>query len=141
MLSKLIIVTDLHHFKLFTRNIDPKGRISLHLNVSKNSLNLHKKAHDELSDRDGNFHGIAGSGTGENHHAKLEKEHRRIKEISEEISIFLQDYPHEKWSFAAPQAINNQIIDLLPSSIKNNLVSNVYADLTNIPTDELLDYF
>lgn len=141
MLTKLIIVTDLDHFKLFTRKVDPKGKISLNLRMSKNSLNLHKKIGEEFFDGEGSSHGIRGSETGERHNIRLEKERRKIKEISEQIITVLENNPHQKWSLSAPKAINDHIVALLPESIKNRLRENLYADLTIIPSDEILAHF
>ncbi|MFH0710173.1 MAG: host attachment protein [Pseudomonadota bacterium] len=141
MLPKLIIVTDLDHFKLYTRKVDPKGKLSLSLSMSKNSLNLHKKIGEAFFDVQGSFHGIRGSGTGESYCSRVEKEQRKIKEISEQITTVLENNPHQRWSFSAPQAINNHIVELLPESIKNRLRENLYANLTAIPTDEVLAHF
>lgn len=141
MLPKLIIVTDLDHFKLYTRKVDSKGKIFLNLSMSKNSLNLHKKIGEAFFDVQGSFHGIRGSGTGESYNSRLEKEQRKIKEISEQIITVLKNSPHQKWSFSAPKSINDHIVELLPESMKDRLRENLYANLTTIPTDEVLAHF
>ena len=141
MLPKLIIVTDLDHFKLYTKKVDPKGKVSLNLSMSNSSLNLHKKRGEAFFDVEGSFYGIRGCGTGESYCKRLEKEQRKIKEISEQITTVLENNPHHKWSFSAPQAINDHIVEMLPESIKNRLRENLYANLTAIPTDEVLAHF
>lgn len=141
MSTKLIIITDLQRFKLFSSKVDPVGRESLDLLQSIDSLETHQRIREKVSDRQGNFHGIGGSGSGEDHNIGLEEERRRIKEIAQEISDALEEHEHEEWYLAAPKAINNQIVELLSSSAKNSMAINLHSDLTKIPDDQLLKHF
>lgn len=141
MSSKLIIVADLQHFKFFMSKVDPEGRESLDLQDSSDSLPVHQKMSEKVSDRKGNFQSDYGSGSSEDHHVAEEEERRRIKEIVEEISHVLKEHKNEKWYFAAPKAINKQIEELLDLSIKSNMILNLQADLTKIPQNELLEHF
>jgi len=141
MSIKLIIVTDLQRFKLFTIKEDPMGRESVELVQSIDSLETHERLRDKVSDRKGNFQGVGASGSGENHNLEEEEEHRRIKEIAAQISRSLQEYRHDSWYFSAPKAINNQIVELIDPAIKSTMTINLHADVTKIPDDQLLEYF
>lgn len=141
MSSKFVIVSDLQHFKFFTIKQDPLGRESLELLSSSDSLDVHLKVSEKVSDRKGNFQNAWGSGSGDDHHIDEEEEQRRIKELAQQISKVLQENPHESWYFAAPKAVNNQIVELLNPNVKKTLTINLPLDLTKIPTDEVLKHF
>jgi hypothetical protein len=141
MSSKLIIVTDLQRFKLFTTKVDPVGREAVVLMEGSESLDIHQRLNEKVSDQQGNFQGIGASGSGEDHNLELEEERRRIKEIAEQINKTLQQYADKSWYFAAPKAINNQIVELLNPSVKVTMVMNLHADLTKTPDHQLLEHF
>lgn len=141
MSSKLIIVTDLQRFKLFSTKRDPAGRESVELLESVDSLEAHQRMSEKVSDQQGNFQGVGASGSGEDHNVTLEQERRRIKEIAAQITKALKEHSHDSWSFAAPKAINNQIVELLDPAFKSNMSLNLHADLTKTPNNELLEHF
>ncbi|PNV82764.1 MAG: hypothetical protein C0627_08305 [Sulfurimonas sp.] len=141
MLPKLIVVADLQHFRLFGIKKDPLDRESLELLESVDSAETHKRVSEKVSDQHGNFKGVGASGFGEDHNIELEWERRRIKEIAEQISQVLQNHTHELWYFAAPKAINNQIVELLNDESKKSMKINLHSDLTNIPNNKLLEHF
>lgn len=141
MSSKLIIVADLQHYKLFTNKKDPLGRESLELVESIDNLETHQRMSEKVSDRKGNFQSVRGSGSGEDHNIAIEEERRRIKEISNQISNSLKNHSCKSWYFAAPKAINNKIVEQLDSASKEKLGVNLHADLTKIHDNELLEHF
>lgn len=141
MSSTLIIVADLQRFKLFSPKKDPVGRESVELIQSIDTLDIHQRLSEKVSDQHGNFQGVGASGAGEDHNVVLEHEHRRIKEIAAQISDALQNHPHENWYFAAPKAINNQIVELLNPAAKSSMTINLHSDLTKTPDDQLLEHF
>lgn len=141
MLPKLIVITDLQHFKLFETKKDPLGRESLELLESVDSADTHKRLSEKVSDQHGNFKSVGGSGAGEDHNLVLEWERRRVKEIGEQITDALQRHTHETWGLAAPKAINNQIVELLNDANKKSMKKNLPSDLTKIPNNKLLEHF
>ena len=141
MSTKLIIVADLQHFKFYTSKVDPLGRESLELVEGSDSLMIHQRLREKVSDRHGNFQSVSGSGFGEDHNLGLEEERRRIKEIAQEINNVLKEQGDKAWYFAAPKAINNQVVELLDPSVKKSMSINLQADLTNIPVTDLLGHF
>ncbi|QOY51208.1 host attachment protein [Candidatus Sulfurimonas baltica] len=141
MSQKLIIVADLQRFKLFTSKKDPMGRESVELLESGDSFDAHQKLSEKVSDQHGNFKGVGASGAGEDHNLKTEWERRRVKEIGEQISNVLHKHNHDSWYFAAPKAINHQILDVLDANEKKNMKINLPSDLTKIPNSRLLEHF
>jgi len=141
MSSKLIIVADLQRFKLFAIKEDPVGRKAVELVLTIDSLETHQRLREKVSDRKGNFQGVGASGSGEDHNLVLEEEHRRIKEIAAQLSKNLQDYSCDSWYFAAPKAINNQIVELIDPALKSTMTINLHSDLTKIPNDQVLEHF
>lgn len=146
MALELVIVTDLQRFKLFSIKKESLGRESLELLESVDNLEVHQRLSEKVSDQYGHFQGsgssgVNASGAGENHNLVAEGERRRIKEIVKQISEALQKHKHDSWYFCAPKAINNQIVELLNSKLKENMKINLHADLTKIPDDQLLKHF
>lgn len=142
MSFKLVIVADLQHYKLFNIKTDPTGRESLECLSSSDSLDIHQKPSEKLSDRAGHCETAWGrQGSGENHNMAEEEEQKRIKELVSQISSALSKYDHEEWFFAAPKHINNHIITHLTPALKNTLTRNLTLDLTKTPTNEILKHF
>ena len=136
----------MQRFKVFTVKTDPLGRESVDLLENIESLSPHQSLGEKMSDRQGNFQGMGASGVGasgknEEHNIVLEEEHRRIKEIAQQVSNSLTKYKHDSWYFAAPKATNNQIIALLNPIEVECISMNLHADLTKIPDDKLLSHF
>lgn len=142
MSSKIIIVTDLQRYKLYTTKQDPLGRESVELLESVDSLETHQRISEKVTDRMGDFQSSRGSGSaGEEQNLELEEEKRRIKEIAKQISNSLQNQNFKSWCLAAPKAINNQIVEHLDPHLREKLVINLHLDLTKIPDNELLEHF
>ena len=142
MSSKLVIVADSQHFKLFRVKADPMKRESLECLLSSDSLDIHQKPSEKLSDRLGHCETAWGvQGGGENHNMAEEEERKRLHELSKQISEALQKYPHELCYFAAPKSINHKIIEALSPALQKNITQNLALDLTKTPTDEILGHF
>lgn len=141
MSSKIIVLSDMQRFKVFSIKKDPMGRESVELLENIESLSTHQSLGEKMLDRQGNFQGVGASGKGEDHNVVLEEEHRRIKEIAGQVSSSLQKHKHDAWYFAAPKAINNQIMAHLTPTIQKNMSMNLHADLTKIPNDQILGHF
>jgi len=141
MSSKIIVITDMQRFKTFSVKKDPLGRESVELLENIESLSAHQSLGEKMSDRQGNFQGVGASGKGEDHNVVLEEEHRRIKEIAQQVSSSLQKHKHDAWYFAAPKAINNQIVAHLDPTIQKSMAINLHSDLTKMPDDQLLEHF
>ncbi len=142
MSSKLVIVADLQHFKLFRVKADPMKRESLECLLSSDSLDIHQKPSEKVSDRLGHCETAWGvQGGGENHNRAEDEERKRLQELSKKISEALQNYPHELCYFAAPKAINHRIFEALPPALQKSITKNLVLDLTKTPTDEILGHF
>lgn len=141
MESNLVIIVDLQHFKLFEIEEDPLKRKSVEIIKSSKNLDFYLKADEKYSDRKGNFTSAHSSGSNENQNLKLEEERRRIQDIVEQISDLLDKYEHTSWYFAAPEAINNQIIESLDEKYKESMKMNLKLNLANTPNNKILEHF
>lgn len=141
MKSNLIIIVDLQHFKLFRVEQDPLKRKSVEVIKSSEDLDLHLKASEKYSDRKGNFTSAHSSGSNENLNLIHEEERRRIQDIVDKITEVLSKQEHESWYFAAPEAINNQIVEQLDEKNVKNMDINLKLNLANTPNDQILDHF
>jgi hypothetical protein len=70
------------------------------------------------------------------------EESRRIcKQLADEIKKIVERNFGEGWSLAAPESICNQIVDLLPTEIRERIVEHVESDLIKTPVVKLLSHF
>ena len=67
---------------------------------------------------------------GEDHNEEMEFENRRIREIAGEITGILERENDHSWSLAAPDSINNRLVEHLPEHARESLATNIRADLT-----------
>ena len=154
MSPKLIIVADLQRFKLFITKMDPLERETVELMEGSESLDIHQRLREKVSDQQGNFKGVGARGTGgnhdigigakgsgEDHNMELEEERRRIKDIADQINKTIEQHAPLSWYFAAPKAINKQIVELLNPAVKMTMFINLHSDLTKTPDDQLLEHF
>ncbi len=70
------------------------------------------------------------------------EESRRIcKQLADEIKKIVERNFGEGWSLAAPESICTQIVDLLPTEIRERIVEHVESDLIKTPVAKLLSHF
>jgi hypothetical protein len=70
------------------------------------------------------------------------EESRRIcKQLADEIKKIVERNLGEGWSLAAPESICTQIVDLLPTEIRERIVEHVESDLIKTPVVKLLSHF
>ena len=70
------------------------------------------------------------------------EESRRIcKQLADEIKRIVGRNFGERWSLAAPESICAQIVDLLPTEIRERIVEHVESDLIKTPVAKLLSHF
>ncbi len=70
------------------------------------------------------------------------EESRRIcKQLADEIKKIVGRNFGEGWSLAAPESICREIVNLLPTEIRERLVEHVQSDLVKTPVAKLLSHF
>jgi len=79
----------------------------------------------------------AGMSPGESHHRETEFEKKRIEWLARKICGLVEREGTTPWCFAAPTAINRQILELIPPGLRASLVSNTLADLTHLPIADI----
>jgi hypothetical protein len=72
---------------------------------------------------------------------EIEERQRICKQLAEEITQLVHRDFGEGWSFAAPHAIYNQIVALLPNEIRQRIVEHVPLDLSKTPVAQLFSHF
>jgi hypothetical protein len=83
----------------------------------------------------------AGMSPGESHNEETEFEKKRIEFIARKICDLVEQAGNTPWCFAAPAAINRQILELIPPKLRASLVSNTIADLTHLPLADIEERF
>jgi hypothetical protein len=130
MLSKLIVIANLNHFKFLICKIDSTGKESLQLEKSSDSILIYQSEFQSNyeSDFSVDFH--------------LSEKERccRIQEIADEIENALEPHKHKAWYFIVPKVINEQVVEILRSAMTECMVVNLYADLTKMLEHELLEH-
>ena len=143
----IIIAADLGHFRAYRITKDPletSPRITLI--ESYDSIDGHGKLGDKLSDAAGRFGRGGGKdepakGSGERHNIELEIENKIIKMLAKDINTLIDRENCEKWYLAAGEKINRQIVENLKPEVKDKLLKNITANLTNIKKSEILSHF
>jgi len=85
---------------------------------------------------------LAGAGSdGEQHNMHLEKRRRLVRQMAEGLTALLKPKQIERCFFAAPQEINEQIVENIPSDVRRKIEKNLTLDLTNLDKSTLIDHF
>ncbi len=147
MKDKMIVLTDMEHFKAYrvVEENDPK-RYSIELITSFENILPHQKLKERVSDRAGCFQGsggrgIGGRGCGDPHRIELEDKKRIARSIAERVNSLLSSNNFSTWYFAAPQKINHSILENVRKDHVWKLRKNINLDLTKISKEELYDRF
>lgn len=141
-MSKIAVVVDLGHFKAYRFS---EGN-AIELLESYDTLDAHGKLCDKLSDAEGSFGrgeraGSAAMGSGESHNLETEMEKKAVRFMAKDIDTLITREGTNQWYLAAPERINNQIVENLNPAVKAALVKNVKADLTNAEKLDILRRF
>ena len=63
------------------------------------------------------------------------------EELAAQIATFLEKRADSTWDFGAPAAIQNEILDALPESVRRRLDRIVTKDVVNLPPVDLRSHF
>ncbi|MEF9427169.1 MAG: host attachment protein [Candidatus Mariimomonas ferrooxydans] len=126
MMNKIIIASDLGHFKAFRVTKEPLESPRITLIKSYDSIEGHGKLGDKLSDSAGGYMRKGGKnevakGYSEPHNLGLEIQKKIIKMIAKDINTLIDSEDCKKWYLAAGKKINSQIIKNLKPEIKARL--------------------
>jgi hypothetical protein len=148
-MDKIVILADLGRMVAYRILTDPDGLASPKAEMIKSMdcLDAHTKTSERVSDSAGRFRraGKAEIGTmagyGERHNMRTETRRRLVKMAAGEISSLLKKEGSPPWHLAASRVINSALLASLPPDIRNRLVKNLKADLTNMSKSEVLGRF
>ena len=140
MLSKLIVIANLNHFKFLICKIDPTGKESLKLEKSSDSIFIYQRKNVKSLQYNYGFQSDHESDFSVDFHISEKERCCRIQEIADQIENVLQPHKHKAWYFIAPKVINEQVVEILRSAMTECMVVNLYADLTKMLEHELLEH-
>ena len=78
---------------------------------------------------------LAGAGSdGEQHNMHLEKRRRLVRQMAEGLTALLKPKQIERCFFAAPQEINEQIVENIPSDVRRKIEKSGQPGLISVET-------
>jgi hypothetical protein len=78
---------------------------------------------------------------GEQHNMHLEKRRRLIRQMADRVTDLLRLKDVERCFFAAPNEINQQILEHVGSDVRRKIEKNLSLDLTRLDKAQLIDHF
>lgn len=134
----LIIVADRGGLKVFkiSKEPDQKSIEMLEDFFIEEERGLYQ---DKVTDQASRFR--KWGATAEKTTIELENEHRAVRKVIKDLIEVLKKYKPAFWNFAAPEEINNAIMEGVPAEFRQMLRHNLKKDLVNIPTKDLVEYF
>lgn len=146
MKNKLVVLTNLGNLRAYRVEYEA-GESSPRLTQVEglSLIDAHHKLGDRVSDQAGRFPSANGNGSGmsigENHNLELENGRRLLKQMASSINDLVQRENPELWFLAAPQEINQRIVDGLDAGVRSRLTKNSHADLVKTPKADILGHF
>ena len=145
-MDKIIITTDLGHFRAYKLTETARGREKLDLIGSYDSIEGHGKLGEKLSDSAGQFsrgggNGQKAQGSGQPNNLEQEMEKQLSRMIARDINSLIKKEDYTAWCLAAPTKINSSIVRQLKPGVKTALIKNITADLTTIDKSKIPGYF
>jgi hypothetical protein len=127
---------------LLSRNSTPTLRLAETVQIEE----THKRFSDEYTDQAGSFpvstgNGSHAHGVAERQSLRAEEETRGLRHIARKMTEVLRASQPRRWSFAAPSAINNAILDSLPADLRATLSRNLKKDLVKVAAADVLGHF
>lgn len=74
-------------------------------------------------------------------HYDIELDRRTVRQLAESIRQLVKEEKASAWSFAAPAALKNAILQELSADEKKSLSEAVAGDFVNVAPGELLGHF
>jgi aminopeptidase N len=142
-MNKVVVITDLGHFKAYRFSKTEQGTGKLDLIDSYDSIESHRKISEKLSDNASSNieRSVEVKNTSKVQNIAIEREKRIIKNIADSINKIVREEKCDSWNLAAIKTINGQIIDAIDPDIKSRLKMNISADLTKMEKSELIKRF
>lgn len=144
-MERLLIVSDLGHFKAFEVQKNPSGTYRLELLKEIDIKDAHKRLSELVTDGAGLF-GMGGErattkGYGERHTIEEEMQKKIAKTIAEEITELYSTKKPKAIYFSAPPKVFSHIMDYLKPEVKGTIKKSIKADLTHHTKEDLIERF
>lgn len=142
-MNVLIITADLGRIKAYsvTQESDEESHcIKLIGDLDLN--NAYSRFANRDTDQAGRFpSGQSGMAAGERHEEKTEARRVQMKRVAAEINSIVEGSPEAPIYLAAPQTINQQLLDQLNSETRERIRRNLARDLVKETKSDLLQRF
>jgi hypothetical protein len=147
MTKKLLFVADLGHLRAYRLDDSvhfSKPRLEL---LEEWRTNVAKHLRQDVTDQAGQvrkgstYSGPSDLSDGENHNLSLERRHRALKGLAKHMDQLVQREEAEECYLAAGSEINSAILEALNEHARSRIHKNIQANLTNVPSDELIKHF
>jgi len=142
----LIIVADLGELKVYkpikheaivNNGHELKVSWSLDLLTDLDYIAPHKKVHDIVTDKAGNFK----HGNVEDNKVKDTIEQRTLKDVADDITKVVANIQPKQLFLAFPKEHHPQLMEALPADIKSLVKKDLAADLIKEDKNKILDHF
>ncbi|NOX20472.1 MAG: host attachment protein [Nitrospirae bacterium] len=142
-MNRIVIVTDLGHFKYYRLIKNDMESPRLELQEEYDIIDAHKKLSEMITDRAGRF-GMGNEkkdlkGYGEAHNLELENKKKIIRQIAEDINKIIKSEGYKKWYLVAGKTLNSAILERLDPKVKEALYRNIVADHVKTKKSDLLE--
>ena len=145
-MDKIIITTDMGHFRAYKLSETARGRAKLDLLESYDAIEGQVKLGSKLSDKAGQFsrgggEGKKAQGSGQPNNLEQEMQKQLVRMMARDINSLIEKEEYTAWCLAAPNKINGSIVRQLKPEVKTALIKNIKADLTTIDKSEIPEHF
>lgn len=146
-MSTVVVTANLGHLKAYRMEQTPTRGRKLDLIDEMEFPEAHGHFLDKVTDMAGRFPVSAGAGPGvamahgEALTAENEIHRRLVQLVGQRITAILEAERPEGWHFAASPEVHQAILNELSPELRERVVRHAHADLTKVPTSEVLEHF
>jgi hypothetical protein len=145
MNASLVVVADRGVVKVYEVKQTPAHGKAANLLEEHELREAHERYRDKVTDQAGSFPSTESAGQAnaiaERMSMETEEDTRFFKAIAQRTENIVQRTRPQSWAFAAPEEINNAILQHVSNDLKAILEQNVKRDLTRVPAQSLLEHF
>lgn len=142
---RLVVITDLGHFKAARLETTPRGTPRLEWLEEVRLEAYPNRVVDKVTDLAGRHAAPAqkhwGAPMADAHNLKLETRRRIIKGIAQRVTRLLKAHPELPLWLAAPAEINHLVLEALPKSLRPRVEVSLARDLVKAGQREVLEAF
>lgn len=143
--TKLVVVADLGRlraYQLETSNEFSRPRLRL---IETRETDVTRHLSEEVTDQAGRFRkepAVVGAlSDGEEHNLDLERRHRAVRLLAQQISRLIASHGADGCYLAADNRLNQALVDELDQPARSKIQKTICANLSKLNADELVERF